>query len=66
MDPEAARLSEVGSACTGDARSDVARFAVFPSVLPPALFSEPVFRAALEAAYERLAMPHSAITPELT
>jgi len=52
--------------CTGDARSDVARFAVFPSVLPPALFSEPVFRAALEAAYERLAMPHSAITPELT
>ncbi len=66
VDPEAARLSEVASACMGDARSDVARFAVFPSVLPPALFSEPVFRTALEAAYVRLAMPHSAITPELT
>jgi len=65
VDPEAERLSEVGRACTGDARSDVARFAEFQSVLPPALFSEPAFRTALEAAYERLAMPHSAITPEL-
>jgi fructuronate reductase len=66
VDPEAGRLSEVGRACTGDARTDVARFAVFPSVLPPALFSEPAFRSALEAAYERLALPHSALTPELT
>jgi fructuronate reductase len=66
VDPEAERLSETGRACTGDARADVTRFAVFHSVLPPALFSEPAFRTALEAAYERLAMPHSAITPELT
>jgi fructuronate reductase len=66
VDPEAERLSEVGRACTGEASSDVARFAVFHSVLPPALFSEPVFRSALEGAYERLAMPHSALTPELT
>jgi fructuronate reductase len=66
VDPEAERLSDVGRACTGDASSDVARFAVFQSVLPPALFSEPAFRSALEVAYERLAMPHSAITPELT
>jgi fructuronate reductase len=65
VDPEAARLSEVGRACTGDGRADVARFTVFPSVLPPALFSKPAFRTALEAAYERLALPHSAITPEL-
>jgi fructuronate reductase len=66
VDPEAERLSEIGRACTGDATSDVARFAVFQSVLSPALFSEPAFRSALEAAYERLATPHSAITPELT
>ena len=66
VDPEAERLAEVGRACTGDARSDVARFAVFHSVLPPALFSEPAFRTPLEAAYARLAIPHSAITPELT
>jgi len=66
VDPEAERLAEVGRACTGDARSDIARFTVFHSVLPPALFSEPAFRTALEAAYERLAIPHSAITLELT
>jgi len=66
VDPEGERLSQTGRACTGDPRSDVQRFAVFQSVLPPALFAEPAFRTALEAAYERLAMPHSAITPELT
>ncbi|HET9863029.1 MAG TPA: mannitol dehydrogenase family protein [Steroidobacteraceae bacterium] len=66
VDPEAARLSEIGRACTGDAAADVARFAAFPSVLPPALLAQPAFRAALERAYDRLAMPHSAITPELT
>lgn len=66
VDPEAQRLSETGRACTGDTHSDVERFAMFHSVLPPALFSERAFRTALEAAYERLAMPHSAITPELT
>ena len=66
VDPEAQRLADVGRACTGEARSDVARFAVFESVLPPGLFSQSAFRAPLEAAYERLAMPHSAITPELS
>ena len=43
-----------------------ARFAVFESVLPPSLLSQQAFRAALEAAYDRLAMPHSALTPELS
>ena len=65
VDPDAERLADVGRACTGDAHSDVPRFALFQTVLPPALFSEPAFRAALEAAYDRLATPHSAITPEL-
>jgi fructuronate reductase len=66
VDPESERLTEVGRACSGDARSDVARFGVFESVLPPSLLSQQAFRAALEAAYDRLAMPHSAITPELS
>ena len=66
VDPESERLAEIGRACTGDARSDVARFAVFESVLPPSLLSQQAFRAALEAAYDRLAMPHSALTSELS
>jgi fructuronate reductase len=66
VDPEAMRLAEVGRACTGDARADVARFAVFQSVLPAGLLEQTAFRAALEAAYDRLAMPLSAITPELS
>jgi fructuronate reductase len=66
VDPEAARLTAIGSACTGVASADVERFAVFDSVLPPALFAQPVFRRALEAAYETLATPHSALTAELS
>ena len=66
VDPDAARLASIGTACTGDARADVARFAVCESVLPPALMGEERFRAALETAYDRLAAPHAALTPELT
>jgi fructuronate reductase len=66
VDPDAARLAAIGNACTGDARADVARFAVCESVLPPALFGEERFRIALEAAYAKLSEPHSALTPELS
>jgi fructuronate reductase len=66
VDPEAARLTEVGKACTGDARADVQRFAVFESVLPRAILADEKLRRALETDYERLAVPHAAITPELT
>jgi fructuronate reductase len=66
VDPDAALLTAIGSACTGGARADVARFAVCESVIPPALFAEERFRQALDAAYDKLATPHSAITPELT
>jgi fructuronate reductase len=66
VDPDAVRLTSIGTACTGDAGSDVARFAVCESVLPPALFADPKFREVLEAAYSALATPHSAITPELS
>jgi fructuronate reductase len=65
VDPDAKRLAEIGAACTGDARADVARFAACESVLPPALLGEEKFREELETAYERLGTPHSAITPEL-
>jgi fructuronate reductase len=66
VDPDAARLTSIGSACTGDARADLARFAVCESVLPPALMSEERFRKELETAYERLAAPQAALTPELS
>src|SRR5690349_1542953 len=66
VDPDAKRLADIGAACTGDARADVARFAVCESVLPPALFAEEKVRKELEIAYERLATPNSAITPELS
>jgi fructuronate reductase len=66
VDPDAARLASIGAACTGDARADVARFAVCESVLPPGLFSDEKFRRELETAYERLSAPLSAVTPELT
>jgi fructuronate reductase len=66
VDPDAERLTSIGNACSGDARADVARFAVCESVLPPTLFSEERFRTALETAYAKLAEPHSALTPELS
>jgi fructuronate reductase len=66
VDPEATRLNSVGNACTGDARADTARFALFESVLPPSLMSDPRFREAIETAYDRLATPKAAITPELS
>jgi fructuronate reductase len=66
VDPDASRLASVGGACTGDARADLARFAVFESVLPPSLMSDEHFRKAIETAYDRLGTPHAAITPELS
>lgn len=66
VDPDAARLAEIGKACTGEARADVDRFAACDAVLPPALLADEKFRRALETAYERLATPHAAITPELS
>ena len=66
VDPDAARLATLGAACTGDARADVLRFAVCDAVLAPEMFADGKFRQALEAAYDKLATPHSAITPELS
>ncbi len=66
VDPDAARLAQIGRECTGDARADVARFAVCEAVLPPAIFADEKFRRELESAYDRLALPQAAITPELS
>ena len=66
VDPDAARLAEIGKACTGDAHADLARFAVCEAVIPAALLSDEKVRRTLETAYERLADPRSAITPELS
>jgi fructuronate reductase len=66
VDPDAARLAELGKACTGDARADVMRFAACEAVLPPTLLSDEKVRRSLESAYSRLADPRSAITPELS
>jgi fructuronate reductase len=62
VDPDAARLAEIGKACTGDARADIARFAACEAVLPPALLAEARFHKALETAYELFAAPQSALT----
>ncbi|HEY6123767.1 MAG TPA: mannitol dehydrogenase family protein [Steroidobacteraceae bacterium] len=66
VDPDAARLASIGAACTGDARSDLPRFASCESVLPPALMSDERFRKELETAYDRLGSPQVALTPELS
>ena len=66
VDPDAARLTAIGAACTGDARADADRFAICEAVLPPALLSDERFRHALESAYASLASPQSALTSELS
>jgi fructuronate reductase len=66
IDPDAERLADIGRACVGDAHTDVARFAVCEAVLPAALLAEEKFRRELEAAYQRLALPHAALTAELS
>lgn len=66
VDPDAARLAQIGKECTGDAQADITRFAVCEAVLPPAVLADERFRRALEAAYSKLALPQAAITPELS
>jgi len=66
VDPDAERLASIGSGCSGDARADLPRFAACESVLPPAFMNDERFRKELETAYNRLAAPQAALTPELS
>ncbi len=65
VDPDAGRLTEIGLACTGESRLDVKRFGACESVIPAALLADDHFRVALEVAYDKLAVPQTAITSEL-
>ena len=57
VDPDAARLAQIGTACTRRrARRRRSRFAVCEAVLPPAVLADERFRRALEDAYARLAL----------
>jgi fructuronate reductase len=55
VDPQAAALTEIGRACSGDAPADVARFLALETVFPRALAAAPHWRSALEQAYGTLA-----------
>jgi fructuronate reductase len=66
VDPDASRLAGIGAACTGNAPSDIQRFAVCESILPPSLMNDERFRRELETAYDRLSAPQAALTRELS
>ncbi len=59
-DPIAAQLAEIGRACAGEPRADVARFLKLDDVFPPALTACARFVAAITSAYRRLADPVAA------
>jgi fructuronate reductase len=61
VDGDAALLTRAGKACTADAVHDVALFARFEAVLPPAILTKAQFRSSLEAAYTRLGSPQTAL-----
>ncbi|HEY5810247.1 MAG TPA: mannitol dehydrogenase family protein [Povalibacter sp.] len=61
VDGDAALLTEAGKACNGNAAHDVALFAKLEAVLPQTVLGNPQFRSALEAAYEKLGTPRTAL-----
>jgi fructuronate reductase len=54
VDPLQERLSALGAAATGEAKTDVAAFLALDTVFPAALSENPTFVAALETAYANL------------
>jgi fructuronate reductase len=56
-DPLAERLTSIGTACSGDAPADVARFLALDAVFPRDLAEDSSVRNALERAYARLDRP---------
>ncbi|HTX23347.1 MAG TPA: mannitol dehydrogenase family protein [Steroidobacteraceae bacterium] len=57
VDPDADRLEQVGRACTGEARLDVAHFLRLEQVFPQTLTASERFVAAVVSAYESLRHP---------
>ena len=67
VDPDAARLASIGAACTGDARADMATLRrLRGGAAARAARATSDSAQALEAAYDKLAAPHSALTSELS
>lgn len=54
VDPEAAVLADAGRACTGEAAHDVGLLAGVTTAIPASLAAQPIFRRAVETAYEQL------------
>ena len=61
VDPEAARLAEIGLACRGDAEFDVGLFMEMDAVIPASLAADSAFTGALKTAYRQLATPQAAL-----
>jgi fructuronate reductase len=51
VDPDAARLADIGRACNGRADHDLGRFEGVESVMPRGLLANPAWKRALETAY---------------
>jgi fructuronate reductase len=64
-DPSAARLEEIGRACTGEARADVARLGRLEEVFPPELTACAGFMAAIASAYQSLGDPAAAFESDI-
>jgi fructuronate reductase len=60
VDPLAAQLSAIGSACVGDSNADVDRFLAMRQVFPADLAALEGFRASIVSAYWRFESLHSA------
>jgi fructuronate reductase len=59
VDPEASRLTAIGTGCNGDFDHDLQRFAAIETIFPPAVLQHSEFRAALGDAYRALNDPNA-------
>jgi fructuronate reductase len=59
VDPEGVRLTEIGSACTGEFAHDLQKFSAIETIFPTALLQVAEYRAALATAYQALSDPNA-------
>jgi fructuronate reductase len=64
VDPEAAKLAGIGSACTGTASHDIPLF-MAGGLFPPALAQNPAFLDALRRAYDEMQQPLAALASRM-